>query len=166
MIDNRIIRMLLVVALSLIMIPGVAFASDPGETPEDNFDGGNKPETECVDTSSRDIIKKQDNPLMLGISAKTYMRSKLKKKKSFTLTVSDAGGQVTYNLNKKAKKAKIKVKQVSYNTVGSGSDATVTAQYKIIVPKKCKKGTYKITINASGNDIYNSGKKTLKIKVK
>ena len=56
---------------------------------------------------------------------------------------------MTYTPNATAKKVKI--------TVRNG---------KVTVPKKCKKGTYKITVKAAGNRNYKVGTKTVTIRVK
>ena len=96
-------------------------------------------------------ITKATNPMTLKVSKKIYKRKKdLKKKKSFKIGVEDEQGTVTYKLTKKAKKAKIKVSKKG----------------KVVVPKKCKKGSFTITVQAKGNENYLSGKKKVKIKVK
>ncbi|MBR3242223.1 MAG: hypothetical protein IKF90_05920 [Parasporobacterium sp.] len=41
----------------------------------------------------------------------------------------------------------------------------VTAKGVVTVPKKCKAGTYKITVKAAGNKNYKAGSKTVTIKV-
>ncbi|MBR1741255.1 MAG: hypothetical protein IJ733_05170 [Lachnospiraceae bacterium] len=74
----------------------------------------------------------------------------LTKKQSFRIGVKKAQGTVTYTLDNKAKKAKI----------------TVSKKGIVTVPKKCKKGSYTITVTAKGNANYLSGKKKVTIKVK
>ena len=95
-------------------------------------------------------IVKAVNPLKVKVSSKTYKRSNLTKKKSFNIGASKAEGNVTYTLNAKAKKAKI----------------TVSKEGKVTIPKKCKKGTYKITVKASGDNNYKAAAKNVTIKVK
>ena len=95
-------------------------------------------------------VKKKKNTIKIKVTSKTYKRSKLKKAKTFSIGVSKAKGKVTYSLNQAAQKAKIKV----------------TAKGKVTVPKKCKKGTYKITVKAAGNKNYKAGSKNVTIKVK
>ena len=58
--------------------------------------------------------------------------------------------KVTYSIDKAAKSAKIKV----------------AASGKVTVPKKCKKGTYKVTVKAAGNKNYLTRSKTVTIKIK
>ena len=94
--------------------------------------------------------KKASNPLKIKVKTKTFKRAKLKKKKVFSIGVSKAQGKVKYILNAAAKKAKV----------------TVNAKGKVTVPKKCKKGTYKITVKATGNKNYKTASKTVTIKVK
>lgn len=91
------------------------------------------------------------NPLKLKSSRKTYKVSSLKKKKKiFKIKTSAAEGNIFYTINKAGRKAGIKV----------------SAKGKVTIPKKCKKGTYKITVTASGNENYSSGSKTFVIKIK
>ena len=111
----------------------------------------------CKEELSRETVKtaklsKLTNPMTLKASSKTLKYKTLKKKKqSFTITFkTKAQGKVTYTLNSKAKKAGIKVSSIG----------------KVTVPKKCKKGTYKITVKAAGNTQYNALNKTFTIKVK
>ena len=42
----------------------------------------------------------------------------------------------------------------------------VSAKGKVKIPKKCKKGTYKITVKAAGNKNYKSATKTVIIRIK
>ena len=96
-------------------------------------------------------IAKASNPLKVKVSKKSYRKSGINKKKaSFKIGASKGQGKVTYTLSKAAKKAKIKV----------------TKKGEVIIPKKCRKGTYKITVKAAGNANYNAGKKVVTIKVK
>ena len=92
-------------------------------------------------------VTKAANPLTIKVANKTYKNAKLKKAATFTIGATKAQGKVTYTLNAAAKKVKIKV----------------TTKGKVTVPKKCKKGTYKITVKAVGNKNYKAGVKTVKI---
>ena len=92
-------------------------------------------------------ITKAANTMKLKSASKKYTRSKLKTKKTFKIVVNKAKGQVTYIPSAAAQKAGI----------------IVTSSGKVTVPKKCKKGTYKITVNAQGNTNYSAAKKTFKI---
>ena len=101
--------------------------------------------------NASDEATKAKNPMTLTVSKKTYSKSKdLKTKKSFSIGVKKAQGAVTYTLDKKAEKAKIKVSKKG----------------KVTVPANCKTGSYTITVKAKGNDNYLSGKKNVTIKVK
>ena len=113
--------------------------------------------TVCGKELSRDTVtvaklSKLTNPMKLKTASKTLKYKTLKsKKQSFTIAFkTKAQGTVTYTLNSKAKKAKIKV----------------SAKGKVTVPKGCKKGTYKITVKAAGNSKYKALSKTFTIKVK
>lgn len=96
-------------------------------------------------------ITKAKNPVTLN-KAKVTLKTKtdLSKAKKLKISVKNAQGAVTYSVNKKAVSAKIKV----------------TAKGVVTVPKKCKKGTYKITVSAKGNKNYKSGKVVYTIVVK
>lgn len=123
----------------------------------------------CKVCKATKIVQKdsrKSNTMTISKTRKTYKRSNLKSKKTYTIKVTKASGKVTYKLSRDAKKAKIKVKKVSYKTSGKGDSAKVTAQYRITVPKKCKKGTYIINFTAAGNNTYKDGKKTTTIEVK
>ena len=105
--------------------------------------------TVCGRTREEQVAKL--NPLKLKSSRKTYKVSLLKKKKkTFKIKTSAAEGNIFYTINKAGRKAGIKV----------------SAKGKVTIPKKCKKGTYKITVTASGNENYSSGSKTFVIKIK
>jgi len=106
------------------------------------------PEPVKVETIPKPV--KKANPLKLTVTKKTFRRSALKNAKSFNIGVKKAQGKVTYTLNKKAKKAKIKV----------------TRKGKVTLPKNCKPGTYKITVKAAGKGVYKAGKKKVTIVVK
>ena len=95
-------------------------------------------------------ITKKANTLKIKVSYKAYKRSKLTRTRKFSIGVSKAQGKVTYTLNKAAKKAKIKV----------------TKKGLVKIPRKCKKGIYKIVVKAAGNKYYRAGKKTVKIKIR
>ena len=94
-------------------------------------------------------INKATNPLTIRVASRTYAYAKLKKTQVFIIGTSKAQGKVTYTLNAPAKKVKI--------TVKNG---------KVTVPKKCRKGTYKITVKAAGNKNYKAGTKIVTIRVK
>lgn len=99
------------------------------------------------------------NPLKVSLQSKTYKASKLKKSsKSFTVKVSKNVGKLSTSRNEAAKKAKIKIKKVKAK---SG-----TKKYKVMIPKKCKKGIYEVNINAAGGNGYQAGSKTVRIVVK
>ena len=93
-------------------------------------------------------IAKGNNPMYLTTSYKYYARKSLKKAAKFAIGAKGKG-KLTYSLSKKAKKAKIKV----------------SAKGKVTVPKKCKKGTYTITVKAAGSKNYKSGKMKMTIVV-
>ena len=97
-------------------------------------------------------ITKATNPLKFKAAKKTYNAKTLKaKKRTFKIAYAKkAAGKVTYKLTKKAKKAKIKVSRTG----------------KVTVPKKCKKGIYRITVKAAGNACYKAATKTFKVVVK
>lgn len=94
-------------------------------------------------------LTKKSNPLKLKVSSKTYQQNKLKKAASFRIGASGKG-KISYTLNAAAKSAKLKVSK-------SGA---------VTVPKKCKKGTFKITVRAAGNSSYKAATKVVKIQVK
>ena len=94
------------------------------------------------------VLKK--NPLKVKVSSITYKRAYLTKARTFKIGVTKAKGKVTYTLNKKAKKAKIKVSKKG----------------KVTIPRNCKPGIYKITVKAGKTNEYKAGKKTVTIKVK
>ena len=101
------------------------------------------------------LTEKADNTLSAAAKAKTVKAKKLKKKAmtvSGAVTVKDAVGTVTYA------KAAGSAKQLSVNAKNG----------KITVKKKTKKGTYKIKVkvNASGNDDFFAGSKTVTVKIK
>ncbi|SDB12506.1 hypothetical protein [Eubacterium oxidoreducens] len=95
-------------------------------------------------------ITKAKNPLTVTYTKKTYKQDRLKKTKTFSIGAKKAEGKLQYTLSKQAKKAKI----------------TVNTKGKVTLPKKCKKGTYKITVTAAGNHNYKKLTKTVKIIVK
>ena len=95
-------------------------------------------------------IAEAANPVKVKVSSKTYKRTALKKAKSFSIGTTKAQGKVTYTLASKAKKAKIKV----------------SSKGKVTIPKNCKKGTYKITVKAAGNENYKAKTATVTIKIK
>jgi hypothetical protein len=108
--------------------------------------------TWCGATKTESVpkLKKAANPLKIRVSSRTCKRKKLKKPKTFNIGVTKAQGKVTYALSGNGKKAKIRV----------------TTKGKVIVPKKCKKGKYTITVRAAGNSRYKAGDKKVVITVK
>lgn len=76
---------------------------------------------------------------------------KLKKKKaSFSLKAKTTGdGKLTYKVTK-----------------GKAKYITVSKSGKVTLKKKCKKGTYKITITAKATSKYRKSTKVVTIKVK
>ena len=84
------------------------------------------------------IPEKKDNPLTLKKNDKTFRRSKLKRKKTFSIKISDSRGELSFICDEASKEAGIKVS-------GKG---------KVTLPARCKKGTYIITISAAENDEY------------
>ena len=95
-------------------------------------------------------IVKATNPLKIKVSSKSFRQKKLTRASSFSIGASKGKGNVSYTLNAAAKKAKIKV----------------SAKGKVTIPKKCKKGTYKITVRAKGDSNYKEISKTVKVVVK
>ena len=95
-------------------------------------------------------VVKAANPIRIKVRSKTYKRKQLTSRKTFKIGVTKAKGKVTYTLGKSAKKAGIKVGKKG----------------KVTIPKKCRKGTYKIKVKAKGNAKYKAGTKTVTIKVK
>ena len=111
----------------------------------------------CGATRTETLLKV--NPLKISAQSKSYKASKVKKSsKSFTVKVSKNVGKLSTSRNEAAKKAKIKIKKVKAK---SG-----TKKYKVMIPKKCKKGIYEVNINAAGGNGYQAGSKTIKIVVK
>lgn len=105
--------------------------------------------TVCGETKTEAILKL--NPLTVRPVKVTCKAAVLKKaKQTFTIKATKAQGKVTYSLNKAARAAKMKVS-------GKG---------KIVIPKKCGAGTYKVTVKARGNKTFQPGSKTVKITVK
>lgn len=101
----------------------------------------------------RESILKQ-NPLKLTKTKKTYKAKQLKsKKKTFVVKVKNVQGKLSCSINKTGKKNGIKVKKVK-------------AGYKVTMPRKCKKGTYKLTIKAAGSNVHTAGNKMFTIVVK
>lgn len=100
-------------------------------------------------TASFKIIK-ANNPLKLKASSQSYIQKKLIKVKKCSVGASKGQGKITYSLSSTAKKAKIKV----------------SSKGVVSIPKKCKKGTYKITVKAAGNANYKTISKTFKIVIK
>ena len=103
-------------------------------------------------------IKKSPNTLKVSGSTKTLKAKKLKTKKitiKKAVKVSKAKGKLTYTITK----IKKNTKKITINKKG-----------EIVVGKKLKKGTYKVTVKvtADGNDRYKKGSKkaTVIIKVK
>ena len=101
-------------------------------------------------TASIPKLKKKKNPLKVTVAKKTFKRSKLKKGAAFRIKVKKAKGKVTFQPDKKARKAKIRV----------------TKKGKVTIPKNCRKGLYKITVKAGGGTAYKAGTKVVTIRVK
>lgn len=82
---------------------------------------------------------------------KTYKAKKLKKKKAtFSLNAKTNGnGTLSYKVTK-----------------GKSKYITVNSKGKVTLKKKCKKGTYKIAINATGTRTYKPASRTVFIRVK
>ena len=100
---------------------------------------------------------KKVQSVVVKASKKTIKASKLKKKAQTvkSIIVKSAQGTVSYKItggNKKSKKA-LKINSKTG---------------KITVKKKAKKGAYKVkvTVTASGNEIYNAGSKTVTVIIK
>lgn len=93
---------------------------------------------------------KVPNTATLKAASKTYKRTALKKAKTFKIATTGAQGKVAYALSSKAKKAKVKV----------------TSKGKVTIPRKCKKGTYAITVKVAGNGSYLPKTMTVKIRVR
>jgi hypothetical protein len=93
-------------------------------------------------------VKKAAQPLVVKSSATTVKLSNVKKKnQTVRLTVSKAQGTVSYK---------------SSNT----KYVTVSKKGVVTLKKGTPKGSYKITVTAKGNSLYNSGSKTVTITVK
>lgn len=113
-----------------------------------------------IKTHSMELLKERTTPLTaqtlkLSPATKTFKYKTVKKsKQTAKITLKGAKTSVSYVRNAAAKKAGIKVSISGKKTV------------KVTVPKKCKKGTYKITLTAAETDSYLEGTKTLTIKVK
>jgi hypothetical protein len=95
-------------------------------------------------------ITKAANTVTVKKTSYSYKQSKLTAAKTFTISVSKAIGNVTFTRDSNAKKAGIKVSSTG----------------KVTVPKNCKKGTYVITVKASGDSNYKSKKIKVTITVK
>lgn len=115
-----------------------------------------------IKTHSMDLLKERTTPvkqaqtIKVKPSTKTVKFAAAKKaKKTVVFTLSGAKGKVTATVSKAAKKAK-----VTANVNGK-------TKVKVTVPKKCKKGAYKITIKAAATNGYKaSAAKTVTVKVK
>ena len=101
----------------------------------------------CKETKTATIPKLKANTLAVKTTDNSLVFAA--KTRTFTIGVGEAQGKITYTLNTTAKKAKI----------------SVSAAGKVTVPKKCKKGTYRITVKAAGNRNYKAGSKVVTIKV-
>lgn len=95
-------------------------------------------------------INKAANPLKIKKASASYRQTALTAAKSFSIGATKAQGKVTYTLNAAARGAKIKV----------------TSSGKVTIPKKCKKGTFKISVKAAGNKNYKAGSKVVTIVVR
>ena len=94
-------------------------------------------------------IAKVSNSLSTSYSSVTAYKNYLTRKTKYFINGS-GDGKITYTLNKKAKKAKIKISK-------SG---------KLVIPKRCKRGTYKLTVKAAGDINHYSMKKVIKIYIR
>ncbi len=102
--------------------------------------------TEATDTPKA----KQKNPLKVKVTKKTYKRKKLKKATKLNIGLSNIETPITYVFNSKV----------------YGAGFKLSSDGNIIIPKKCKKGTYKITIKASATKEYKATTKKITIVVK
>jgi hypothetical protein len=102
--------------------------------------------TEATDTPKA----KQKNPLKVKVTKKTYKRKKLKKATKLNIGLSNIETPITYVFNSKV----------------YGAGFKLSSDGNIIIPKKCKKGTYKITIKAKATDEYKATTKTITIVIK
>lgn len=92
-------------------------------------------------------VAKAANTIKVTPVTKKFKVAKVKKKaQSFQLKVTQAQGKITYK--------------------SSSSKVKVTATGKVTVKKGTKKGKYRITVTANGNENYNKGVKTVVITVK
>ncbi len=114
---------------------------------------------EPVKPASPAVSQKKANPLTVTTAAKSVKAKSLKAKKQTVkpIKVKNAEGRLSYKILKKGTSAKL-YKKLKINSKG------------VITLKKCKlkKGTYKavVKVSAAGNDKYNSGKKTVTIKIR
>ena len=91
------------------------------------------------------------NTMKVSPTTKTFKVAKVKKaKNTFKIKATKAQGKVTYSVTKSAKKAGV----------------SVAKNGKVTIKKGTKKGTYKVTVTAAGNDNYRSISKTVKVKIK
>ena len=95
-------------------------------------------------------ILKSANTLTVTPTAKAYRQAKLKKAVTFALEVTKARGAVSFAPYKTTREAGI----------------TISKTGTVTIPKKCPKGTYKITVKAAGNGSYKSGKVIVKVVIK
>lgn len=114
-----------------------------------------------IKTHSMDMLKARTTMLKkqaikVSPSTKTFKYAAVKKaKQSANIKLSGAKGKVSASLSNAAKKAKIKA-SVSGKT-----------KVKVTIPKKCKKGTYKVAVKAASTTVYKmAAAKTITIKVK
>ena len=94
-------------------------------------------------------IAKASNPIYVQYTSISKYRYYLTKKTKYNLKAS-AFGTLKYSVNKKAKKAKIKVSKKGV----------------ITIPKWCKKGTYKVIVKASGDANHYANKGVIKIYIR
>ena len=99
------------------------------------------------------IVGKSQSIKLSPASKKLSFKALKKAAKTVNVKVTGANTALSCTMDAKATAAKLK--------------ATVKGSGKVVVklPKKCKKGTYKITITAASSAVYNASFKTLAIKV-
>lgn len=104
-------------------------------------------------TAAFSITAQQQTIKLSPTSKKLKFKALKKAKKTLNVKVLGSQSKLACALDAKAKSAGVKV------AVKSASKITVT------VPKKCKKGSYKVSVTAVDNGIFSAASKTLTIKV-
>ncbi len=95
-------------------------------------------------------ITKAPNTLSIKPLIKKYAAKSLTKPISFTIKATQGQGRLSCALGSKAKKAHIRI----------------ASQGKVIIPKHCKKGVYRIAVKAKGNANYKAALRVITIYVK